>query len=204
MLGSSRRRPTAAIVIAGLSIAVAIGGTATAASRGGHSGNKLIKKHSLSGNRLKNNTVTGKQVKESSLKQVPNAATVNGIRVVNIRKLLPADTSVTTDAFQVGALTFDFDCDKDGEPTLTVNAATGSAIRSTSISTGNGAESTGSSQHDVTSPLEVFSTDDLRGSLTVHAVIPGGAFADFDGIIDDANTLGNLDGCMLEGNVIVR
>jgi len=191
MLGSSRRRPTAAIVIAGLSIAVAIGGTATAASRGGHSGNKLIKKHSLSGNRLKNNTVTGKQVKESSLKQVPNAATVNGIRVVNIRKLLPADTSVTTDAFQVGALTFDFDCDKDGEPTLTVNAATG-------------AESTGSSQHDVTSPLEVFSTDDLRGSLTVHAVIPGGAFADFDGIIDDANTLGNLDGCMLEGNVIVR
>ncbi|HEX3706796.1 MAG TPA: hypothetical protein VHV76_09215 [Mycobacteriales bacterium] len=54
-------------------LAVALGGSAAAASAALQKGDKLIAKHSLSGNRLHNNTVTGAQVKESTLGAVPKA-----------------------------------------------------------------------------------------------------------------------------------
>jgi hypothetical protein len=61
------------MVVALVAFIVALGGTA-AASFGPFSGNKIIKKHSLSGNRLKNNTLTGSQINESKLGKVPSAS----------------------------------------------------------------------------------------------------------------------------------
>lgn len=68
------RRPSAALVMAIVALVVAASGTAVAASRL-VSGDGLIKKHSLSGDRLRNDTITGKQIKLSSLGQVPSAKT---------------------------------------------------------------------------------------------------------------------------------
>jgi len=70
-------RPSASLIIGSAALAVAFGGVATAgvsAHSARHISGTLIKKHSEPGNRLKNNTVTGKQVKESTLGKVKHAA----------------------------------------------------------------------------------------------------------------------------------
>ena len=59
------------MLVAVTALVLAASGTAVAASL--INGDKLIKKHSLSGNRLRNHTVTGKQIKLSSLGKVPSA-----------------------------------------------------------------------------------------------------------------------------------
>lgn len=66
------RKPSAAMVVAMVALAVALSGTAVAAT-GRVSGDKLIKKGSLSGNRLRSHTLTGKQIDLSQLGTVPNA-----------------------------------------------------------------------------------------------------------------------------------
>jgi hypothetical protein len=69
-----RRRPSAAMVVAVIALVVATSGTAVAASHlvvGDH----LIKKTSLSGDRLRDHTITGLQIKLSQLGTVPNATT---------------------------------------------------------------------------------------------------------------------------------
>lgn len=68
-----RRSPSPALVISILALVLAASGTAVAASKL-VSGNSLIKKNSLSGNRLMNGSVTGKQIAISSLGKVPSAA----------------------------------------------------------------------------------------------------------------------------------
>jgi hypothetical protein len=60
------------MVVAVAALVVALGGTASAAF-GPFKGDTIIKKHSLSGNRLKNNTITGAQINLSRLGKVPNA-----------------------------------------------------------------------------------------------------------------------------------
>jgi hypothetical protein len=66
------RRPSPSMVVALVALAVAMSGTAVAATTLVN-GDKLIKKHTLSGNRLHNNTVRGTQIKESTLGKVPSA-----------------------------------------------------------------------------------------------------------------------------------
>jgi hypothetical protein len=70
----ARRRPSAAMVVAIAALVVAASGTAVAASRLVN-GDSLIKKHSLSGDRLRNDSVAGKEIRLSSLGQVPSAKT---------------------------------------------------------------------------------------------------------------------------------
>jgi hypothetical protein len=67
-----RRRPSAAMVVSIIALVVAASGTAMAA---GHlvTGDSLIRKHSLSGDRLRNQTITGQQIRLGTLGQVPNA-----------------------------------------------------------------------------------------------------------------------------------
>jgi len=68
-----RRTPSAPLVISILALVLAASGSAMAATKL-VSGNSLIKQHSLSGNRLKNHTLTGTQINVSKLGTVPNAA----------------------------------------------------------------------------------------------------------------------------------
>jgi hypothetical protein len=67
-------RPSPAFVVACIALVVAASGTAVAATSALVSGDALIKKNSLSGNRLRNHTVTGVQVNMSKLGKVPTAA----------------------------------------------------------------------------------------------------------------------------------
>ena len=67
-----RRRPSAAMVVAVTALVVATSGTAVAASQLVN-GDHLIRKNSLSGNRLRNHTLTGLQIRLSELGTVPSA-----------------------------------------------------------------------------------------------------------------------------------
>lgn len=69
------RRPSPTLLIAILALVVALCGATTAGYAAGKAnGNSLIKKSSLSGNRLKPDSVSGKQVAEGTLRTVPRAA----------------------------------------------------------------------------------------------------------------------------------
>lgn len=68
----ARRRPSAGVVVGVIALVVACSGSAFAAGRLVN-GDTLIKKDSLSGNRLRNASVTGRQIKLSSLGTVPSA-----------------------------------------------------------------------------------------------------------------------------------
>ena len=69
------RRPSGATVVAVVALVIATTGTAIAA--GLANGDKLIRKDSLSGNRLRNHTLTGKQINLSRLGTVPSANKAN-------------------------------------------------------------------------------------------------------------------------------
>jgi hypothetical protein len=71
-----RRRPSPSMVVATVALVTATSGTAVAAS---HlvKGDKLIAKHSLSGNRLRAHTITGAQVNLGELGKVPSAASAD-------------------------------------------------------------------------------------------------------------------------------
>ena len=74
--GRSRRRlrgPSPSMVVALIALVFAMSGTAVAATKLVN-GDKLVKKQSLSGNRLRSQTVTGTQVKAGTLGKVPSAA----------------------------------------------------------------------------------------------------------------------------------
>lgn len=67
-------RLTYANITATVALFVALGGSAVAASTL-MNGDRVIKTHSLSGDRLRNHTITGQQVKLSALGTVPSAKT---------------------------------------------------------------------------------------------------------------------------------
>jgi hypothetical protein len=81
------------MVVAIIALVVALSGTAIAASKL-ISGDKLIKKQSLSGNRLRNHTITGQQVNLATLGKVPSAANAdhasNADRVTNATSAINA------------------------------------------------------------------------------------------------------------------
>ena len=68
----ARRRPSVATAIALVALVFAASGTAVAASHLVR-GDQLIKKRSLSGNRLRNHAITGQQVNLKKLGTVPRA-----------------------------------------------------------------------------------------------------------------------------------
>jgi hypothetical protein len=76
MAQNRRRRPSAALIVAIIALVVAATGTAVAAGTR-VDGDSLIKRGSLSGNRLRDRTLTGLQIKASTLGTVPNAKNAN-------------------------------------------------------------------------------------------------------------------------------
>lgn len=80
------------MVVALLALLLATAGTAVAATKL-VSGDKLIKKHSLSGNRLRNHTLTGKQINLAALGQVPLAAQAARAAQANGLSVLPSGQS---------------------------------------------------------------------------------------------------------------
>lgn len=71
-----RHRPSPAMVVACIALGVALGGTSYAAIRlpAGSVGTKQLKKSAVTSPKVKNNAITGADVRESTLAQVPSAA----------------------------------------------------------------------------------------------------------------------------------
>jgi hypothetical protein len=90
-------RTPATTVLAVLALVVALAGTSLAGyAAGKQSGDAVIKKKSLSGNRLKADTVTGKQVRESSLGVVPRAALADRVPTAAFTPLVLEDFTAYT------------------------------------------------------------------------------------------------------------
>lgn len=128
----ARRRPSAAMVVAIIALVVAASGTAMAASQL-VDGDSLIKKDSLSGNRLRHATVTGKQIKLSSLGEVPRAKTAANARELGGRPasayalgsstvagsgLVTASGGQTAKLASFGPFTVSLKCNDDGGGTF--------------------------------------------------------------------------------------
>jgi hypothetical protein len=128
----ARQRPSASMVVAIIALVVAASGTAVAASRL-VSGDSLIKRSSLSGNRLRNATVTGRQIKLSSLGQVPSAKTAAnadalgghpasayslGSSSVASSGLVTANGGQTVKLASFGPFTVNLTCNDDGGGTF--------------------------------------------------------------------------------------
>ncbi len=78
----SRRSTTLGLTITLLVLGVAGATVAVPRTHAAHISGASITKHSIAGNRLKPNTLTGKQIKESTLGKVPsahNAASLGGV-----------------------------------------------------------------------------------------------------------------------------
>jgi hypothetical protein len=137
-----RRRPSAALGVAIIALVVAASGSAFAAGRL-VSGDSLIRKHSLSGNRLRGATTTGQEIKLSSLGQVPNAKNAaelgghpasafmlasSGSSGVTRSGLVTANGGQTVKVASFGPFTVNLVCTSDGTGTfdasLTVDSST--------------------------------------------------------------------------------
>ncbi len=89
------RRPSASMVVALTALVVALGGTAIAATKL-MSGDKLIKKRTLSGNRLRKHTITGTQVNLKKLGKVPTARSADVAKsATNAGHATAADTAAS-------------------------------------------------------------------------------------------------------------
>src|SRR3954463_13814756 len=96
-------RPSPALIVASLALAVALGGTAFAAPI-----RHLVA--SIDGSDIKDNTVTGKQVKESSLAAVPDARTVDGVTVRKVFYAPKHKTETETKILELGGLVLKASC----------------------------------------------------------------------------------------------
>jgi len=89
------------MVVAIAALVVAMSGTAVAASKL-VSGNSLIKKNSLSGNRLQNRSVTGSKIKLKSLGTVPSAKNATNAGDASELAGQPASNYLTSAANRIG------------------------------------------------------------------------------------------------------
>jgi hypothetical protein len=126
------------MVVAIVALVVAASGTAVAASRL-VDGDQLIRRDSLSGNRLRNASVTGKQIRLGSLGEVPSAKTAANAQELGGRPAsayalgsppVPAGPNVTTSGLvtasggqtvqlaSFGPFTVSLTCNDDGSGTF--------------------------------------------------------------------------------------
>jgi hypothetical protein len=97
LLGRLRDRLTYANVMSTLAVFIALGGSSYAALT--INGN-TIKNRSIPGKKLRHNTLTGVQIKESRLRRVPHAKTADtlrGISAADLKIKCPADTFPAAD-----------------------------------------------------------------------------------------------------------
>ncbi len=139
MSAESRRRPSAAMVVAIVALVVAMTGSAVAGPLKTLIAGSSIKKHSIAGNRLVNHTLTGQQINLKKLGTVPSAkqaasakTATNAATAANALELggqpaagyLPASKVLRWDfamnkgdaahTFTYGPLTFVATCKADG------------------------------------------------------------------------------------------
>ena len=187
-----RRRPSAAMVIAVIALVVAATGTAVAA--GDHvDGDSLIKKQSLSGNRLRDHTITGLQVKLRALGTVPKAKDAeelggrpassylgggggSGIGTNGVVKTLGSLNGTKVTLFTSGPFTVTMTCTDDGSNTSSEIDASSSEDQSNL----NGVFASANTPTDTGADVEPTpdgTANSLFAPATIALVAPSGASA---------------------------
>jgi hypothetical protein len=143
------------MVVSIIALVVAASGTAMAAS---HlvSGDSLIRKHSLSGNRLRNQTISGQQIRLGTLGQVPNAKIAANAQslgghaasafelasTADVRSgLITANGNQTVKMASFGPFTVSLQCNDDGNGTfdaavMVTSSAAGSEVFGSQLTAG--------------------------------------------------------------------
>jgi len=130
----ARHHPSPALILAVLALAIASTGTALAA--GLMNGDAIIKKGSLSGNRLRNHSVTGAQIKLAKLGKVPSAHDAD-----TATSALAADTATTAEnALTAGSANSATTADTATSATTAANATALGGIAASGYTTGPGAQ----------------------------------------------------------------
>ncbi|HUA04342.1 MAG TPA: hypothetical protein VMB27_10595 [Solirubrobacteraceae bacterium] len=194
-----RRRPSAALVVAVIALVVAATGTAVAAGER-VDGDSLIKKGSLSGNRLRDHTLTGLQVKLNALGTVPtakNADELGGkppsaylgggsggggsqIGTNGVVKTAGSPNGTKVTLFTSGPFTVTMTCTDDGTETSSEVDASSSEDQSDLNGTFADANTPTDTDEDI------FGTPDGTSSstpATIALVAPSGASAIVTGIV---------------------
>jgi hypothetical protein len=171
------------MIVAIIALVVAASGSAFAAGRL-VSGDSLIKKHSLSGDRLRNHSVTGQEIKASSLGQVPSAKTAANAQALGGHPasafalasgagaggartgLVTANAGQTVKLASFGPFTVTLQCNDEGDGTFDAAIM---ADSTTSNSEANGIQMTPGTPQQI-----------LDGGFdSAFSDTSGGAFADF-------------------------
>ena len=145
------RAPSPAMIVALIALVFAMSGTAVAASKL-ISGDKIIKIGSLSGNRLRNGTVTGTQIKVATLGKVPSAALADtATSATNASHATTADSATNaTHATSADSATHATSADSSANAThaTTADSAT-NAAHASSADTATSAAPSGSAGGDL-------------------------------------------------------
>jgi hypothetical protein len=187
-----RRRPSAAMVVAVTALVVAATGTAVAASQR-VDGDSLIKKASLSGNRLRDHTLTGLQIKLSQLGKVPSAKNADelggrpasaylggggggGISTNGLVKTGGSSNGTTVTLFTSGPFKVTMTCTDDGTNTSSEIDASSSENQSDLNGTFAAANTPTDTGADV-QPTPDGTPGSLFSPATIALVAPSGATA---------------------------
>ena len=176
---ASRFKPTPSMVVAIVALVVAGSGSAIAA---GHlvSGDKLIKKGSLSGNRLRPHTISGREINLGKLGTVPSATTAtNATNATNATSATNATTATTAGSAPVSRLDYE-------SSTVTLNGSgpvSGKALCPTGLDVVSGGAKVADEANDFvidTFPLgktgwQVSGFGDPGDAMTVYAVCAAAA-----------------------------
>ncbi len=167
MLKRIRGHLSFANVMASVAVFVALGGGAYAASKARVGTNQIKKgavktqqlhKAAVTGFKTANDTMTGDQIKESTLGTVPNSSKVNGSQVIQVSYRQPEGSAAQT-LFSLAGLTVTASCPAGPEVVLDATTDTNGSI--IGLSEGPGVDDTfNAGEH------QVFPLDDYQGDLS--------------------------------------
>ena len=190
--------PIAALAVAVIVVAAAGSATAVTSHRG--NGDALIAKHSLSGDRLRNNTVTGAQVNESTLGTVPKAKTAATVGHFTVDRIffVGAENAASRQIFSADGLVLKAGC-TGADPTLTATTAPGELHIA-----GNGYAATYDLDYSTAETAAVHVLDGYsEGSVTVRYATISGHIVTLDLAFDDAPTFQGHNDCTVFGTALV-
>jgi hypothetical protein len=155
-MSEKRRRLTYANVMSSIAVLLCLSGTAVAAVTIDGSS---IDNRSIAGKKLIKNTVTGAEVKERTLRRVPNSHKIDGRRVYRIARNIPSVSNGTAPLVLVtGVGTFEVECSSSGNDfTLHFTNTSSKPVFYTYTRTVNGSDTddTAGSRVAVGAPIEI-------------------------------------------------
>jgi hypothetical protein len=136
----SKLRPSPALIVASLALVVAVSGTAYAAAT---INGRSITDHSIAGNKLMKNTLTGAQITESRLATVPNAKAVGGITVRKVYYAPKTQSATPTTLLHLGGLVLTATCNNGDLEVLVTSTAAHAHLSSEMFNSAGGGSADG-------------------------------------------------------------